>query len=63
MNQVFGISRDDFKDYEDILTSGVTNMCDTRMVCDLTGLDRETVSAIRRNYTELKAACIPEAQS
>ena len=47
------ITRDEFQAYEDVRESGVTNMFDVRNVQMLSGLDRETIVAIMKNYQEL----------
>ncbi len=47
------ITREEFQDYEDVRESGVTNMFDVGMVEDLSGLDRETIFAIMKQYSEL----------
>ncbi len=54
------ITREEFQDYEDVRESGVTNMFDVGMVEDLSGLDRETIFAIMKQYSELnkKYPCV-----
>mgnify|MGYP001582726168 CR=1 FL=1 len=47
------ISREDFKAYECVRASGVTNMWDVSVVEDLSGLDRDTIHAIMGNYHDL----------
>jgi len=47
------ISKEDFEAYERVRTSGVTNMFDTRVVSDYSGLEREKIKVIIRDYEEL----------
>jgi len=47
------ITRDDFEAYEQVRESGETNMMDTTMVSELSGLDRDVIVSIMRNYDEL----------
>lgn len=48
------ITKEKFNDYESVRVSGVTNMFDVKTVCDLSGLVREDVFEIMKNFTELK---------
>lgn len=47
------ITKDEFKAYEEVRSSGVTNMCNVSMVSSLSGLNREKIMDIMRNYEEL----------
>jgi len=47
------ISKADFEEYEEVRSSGETNMFDVRYVCELSGLEREQVIAIMDNYDAL----------
>ncbi len=47
------ITEEEFKSYEKIRVSGVTNMMMITNVSELSGLDREKVIAIIENYDEL----------
>ena len=47
------INKEEFEAYERVRKSGVTNMFAVSTVCNLSGLDRETVIAIMDNYSEL----------
>ena len=47
------ITKEEFKRYESIRKSGVTNMNLINSVCDLTELDREKVLYIMKHYEEL----------
>lgn len=49
-----GISPEDFEAYEDVRQSGVTNMFDVRTVMELSGLSRDMVMKIMKNYSEAK---------
>lgn len=49
-----GISPEDFEAYEDVRQSGVTNMFDVRTVMELSGLSRDMIMKIMKNYSEAK---------
>lgn len=51
--QIVEISKEDFEAYEEVRASGVVNMWLVKTVCELSGLDRETVRAIMDQYGEL----------
>jgi len=44
------ITEEMFAAYEEVRASGVTNMFDLPVVCDLSGLSREEALAIMKNY-------------
>lgn len=48
------ITQEQFKAYESVRRSGATNMFNTKMVSELSGLDREVILLIMENYEELK---------
>ena len=48
------ITQDQFEAYVDVQMSGLTNMMDVRTVSELSGLERQEIITIMRNYTELK---------
>jgi len=48
------ITQDQFEAYVDVQMSGVTNMMDIRTVSELSGLEREEIITIIRNYNELQ---------
>ena len=48
------ITQEQFEAYVDVQESGVTNMFDVRTVSDLSGLDKEQIMKIMKNYGELK---------
>ena len=47
------LTKDDFKAYERVRASGVTNMFDVRMVERLSGLDGDTILGVMKNYDSL----------
>ena len=47
------ITREEFKAYEKVRVSGVTNMWDVRVVETLSGLDRDTIMEIMKTYSQL----------
>lgn len=49
-----GITKEEFQAYEDVRASGATNMFMVRTVCDLSGLEREKVMTIMKNYDSLE---------
>lgn len=49
------IDREDFMAFERLRESGRVNMAAIREVCDITGLDREQVKNIIKNYEALAA--------
>ncbi len=49
------ITKQEFQAYEDVRASGVTNMFAVSVVEDLSGLDRDTIFAIMKHYSDLNA--------
>ena len=47
------ITQQQFKAYVNVQMSGVTNMFDVKTVSALTGLDRNEITTIMSNYSEL----------
>ena len=47
------ITQDDFQAYEDVRESGVTNMFNTAVVSDYSGLSRDKIVSIMQNYSAL----------
>ena len=47
------ITQDEFDAYEDVRQSGVTNMFNVGVVSDYSGLSRQQIMAIMKNYSEL----------
>ena len=48
------ITKEQFNRYLGVQLSGVTNMFDVQMVSGLTGLDKEQIMEIMKNYGTLK---------
>ncbi len=48
------ITKDDFEAYEAVRLSGATNMFDTDMIEQLSGLDHDTILEIMKNYGNYK---------
>ena len=47
-------TKEQFEAYVDVQMSGVTNMFDVKTVGDLSGLEKEEIMEIMKNYGELK---------
>ena len=47
------ITQDDFQAYEDVRESGVTNMFNTSVVSDYSGLSKGKIVSIMQNYGAL----------
>ena len=50
------VTRDEFIAYERVRQSGATNMFDIKVVKELSGLSKETIFEIMKNYSDLKEA-------
>ena len=48
------ITQEDFDAYEDVRQSGVTNMFNTAVVSDYSGLGRDKIVSIMQNYSALR---------
>ena len=48
------ITKEQFEAYVNVQMSGVTNMFDVQMVSGLSGLEREQIMTIMKNYGDLK---------
>ena len=48
------ITQEDFQAYEDVRESGVTNMFNTAVVSDYSGLSRDKIIGIMTHYSDLK---------
>jgi len=57
------ITKDDFLDYEEVRQSGVTNMWNVNLVCELSGLEDKQVMFIMKNYSKLKNQFVKEESS
>ena len=47
------ITKEEFKAYEEVRVSGVTNMWNVKLVEKLSSLSEEKILSIMKNYTEL----------
>jgi len=47
------ITKKQFKSYVDVQKSGITNMWNIKLVCDISGLKEEEAFFIMKNYKEL----------
>lgn len=54
------ISKEQFKAYEAVRESGITNMFAVNVVEELSGLDRKTILEIMKNYSALRKQYIGE---
>lgn len=48
------ITKKQFVSYEGVRVSGITNMFNVKLVCQISGLSREKCLKIMDNYSELK---------
>lgn len=48
------ITEEQYMQFEEVRVSGVTNMWDTRTICEFTDLTGDQVREIRKNYSELR---------
>ena len=48
------ITKEQFEAYVDVQESGITNMFDVKTVGQLSGLEKEEIMSIMKNYGELK---------
>ena len=48
------ISKDEFEQYEEVRKGGLTNMFNVGLVAELSGLTKEQIFFIMKNYGELK---------
>lgn len=55
MIQVQKVSKEMFDRYEAVRVSGVTNMFAVGLVSELSGLEREDIFDIMKNYSDYKA--------
>ena len=53
-NKMTEITKEQFKRYVSVQMSGVTNMFDVQMVSGLSGLNKEEIIEIMKNYGTLK---------
>ena len=48
------ITQEQFEAYVDVQMSGVTNMWNVKLVSELSGLEKEEIMTIMKNYGQLK---------
>jgi hypothetical protein len=54
LNKMTEITKEQFEAYVDVQMSGVTNMFDVKTVGELSGLEKEEIMEIMKNYGTLK---------
>ena len=54
------ITKEQFKAYEAVRRSGVTNMFNVGLITELSGLSREQCIEIMRNHDKLKTEFMPD---
>ena len=54
INKMTEITKEQFEAYVDVQMSGVTNMFDVKTVGQLSGLEKEEIMEIMKNYGTLK---------
>ena len=54
LNKMTEITKEQFEAYVDVQMSGVTNMFDVKTVGELSGLEKEEIIEIIKNYGTLK---------
>ena len=54
LNEMEKITKEQFEAYVDVQMSGVTNMFDVKTVGELSGLEKEEIMVIMKNYGQLK---------
>ena len=54
LNKMTEITKEQFEAYVDVQMSGVTNMFDVKTVGQLSGLEKEEIMEIMKNYGTLK---------
>ena len=54
LNEMEKITKEQFEAYVDVQMSGITNMFDVRTVGELSGLEKEEIMEIMKNYGMLK---------
>lgn len=47
------ITKEEFKEYEQVRSSGVTNMWNVKLVCEISGLSQDVIMEIMKNYESL----------
>ena len=54
LNKMTEITKEQFEAYVDVQESGVTNMWNVKLVGQLSGLEKEQIMEIMKNYDKLK---------
>ena len=54
LNKMEKITKEQFEAYVDVQMSGVTNMFNVKLVGELSGLEKEEIMEIMKNYGTLK---------
>lgn len=54
------VSKEDFLAYEEVRIGGLTNMYMISAIEELTGLDRETIKEIIKNYSDYARKYLPK---
>jgi len=54
LNEMEKITKEQFEAYVDVQMSGVTNMFNVKLVGELSGLEKEEIMEIMKNYGTLK---------
>ena len=54
LNKMTEITKEQFEAYVDVQMSGITNMFDVKTVGQLSGLEKEEIMEIMKNYGTLK---------
>jgi len=54
LNKMTEITKEQFEAYVDVQMSGITNMFDVKTVGQLSGLEKEEIMEIMKNYGALK---------
>ena len=54
VNKMTEITKEQFEAYVDVQMSGVTNMFNVKLVGELSGLEKEEIMEIMKNYGTLK---------
>jgi hypothetical protein len=57
------VTKEEFLAYEDVCLSGVTNMFDIRKIKELSGLTRDAIVDIMKNYSVYRRTYLPEPKS
>ena len=53
MSETTQVTQDEFDSYVEVQESGITNMFNVSVVSDYSGLSRDKIMTIMKNYTDL----------